>query len=83
MKPVEKPHIDRNTNAIVSLFFIQKPFRYSRPKLRIKADISTSNIALLTGRTKSTITSARKKLYEKVYGQKGDAKMWDDLILSL
>ena len=51
--------------------------------LLIKADISTSNIALLTGRTKSTITSARKKLYEKVYGQKGDAKMWDDLILSL
>lgn len=51
--------------------------------LLIKADISTSNIALLTGRTKSTITSARKKMYEKVYGQKGDAKMWDDLILSL
>ncbi len=51
--------------------------------LLIKADISISNIALLTGRTKSTITSARKKLYEKVHGEKGGPEMWDNLILSL
>lgn len=51
--------------------------------LLIKADISTSNIARLTGRTKSAITSARKKLYEKVYGKKEGPEKWDQFIQSL
>lgn len=51
--------------------------------LLIKADINTSNIALLTGRTKSAITSARKKLYEKIYGKKESPEKWDQFIQSL
>lgn len=50
--------------------------------LLIKANISTSAIAALTGRSKSAITSSRKKLYEKIYGVKGTPDMWDHFILS-
>ena len=50
--------------------------------LLIKANISTSAIAALTGRSKSAITSSRKKLYEKIYGVKGTPDMWDNFILS-
>lgn len=51
--------------------------------LLIKIGISVTNIALLTGRTKPTITSARRKMYEKVYKKKEAPEMWDQFILSL
>lgn len=50
--------------------------------LLIKTNIPTSTIAALTGRSKSAITSSRKKLYEKIYGVKGTPDMWDNFILS-
>lgn len=50
--------------------------------LLIKTNITASNIALLTGRSKSAITSSRKKLYEKIHREKGNPDMWDNFILS-
>lgn len=69
------------THHLYSLYPISKI--ELRICLLIKTDISISHIALLTGRSKSAITSARRKLYEKVYGQKGGPEMWDQFILSL
>jgi len=51
--------------------------------LLLKAGISVTGIATLTGRTKSTITSARKKMYEKVNRTKGKPEQWDEFIASL
>lgn len=50
--------------------------------LLLKIDITTTGIAILTGRSKSAIVSARKKLYEKVYGEKGKPEQWDAFITS-
>ena len=51
--------------------------------LLLKANISTTGIAQLTGRSKSAIVSARKKLYEKVHNEKGKPEQWDAFIVSL
>lgn len=50
--------------------------------LLLKVNITTTGIAILTGRSKSAIVSARKKLYEKVYGEKGKPEQWDAFINS-
>lgn len=51
--------------------------------LLLKIGISVTGIALLCGRTKSAVVSARKRLYEKCFGQKGKPEQWDEFILSL
>lgn len=51
--------------------------------LLLKANITTTGIAQLTGRSKSAIVSARKKLYEKVFGEMGKPEQWDAFIASL
>lgn len=51
--------------------------------LLLKIDITTTGIAILTTRSKSAIVSARKKLYEKVHGEKGKPEQWDAFIASL
>lgn len=51
--------------------------------LLLKTNISTTGIAHLTGRSKSAIVSARKKLYEKVHGKQGKPEQWDAFIASL
>ena len=48
--------------------------------LLLKIGISITGISLLCGRTKSAIVSARKRLYEKVYMQKGKPEEWDEFI---
>ncbi|WP_321331749.1 tetratricopeptide repeat protein [uncultured Bacteroides sp.] len=48
--------------------------------LLLKAKISVTGIAFITGRSKSAITSARKKMYEKVYGEAGKPEQWDAFI---
>lgn len=50
--------------------------------LLLKIGVSATNIASLTGRSKSGITSARKKLYEKIHGEKATPEQWDNFILS-
>lgn len=49
----------------------------------IKINISVSGIALLTGRSKSAIVSARKRMYAKVFQQPGTTEEWDTFIQSL
>lgn len=51
--------------------------------LLLKIKISVTVISLLTGRSKSAIVSARKKLYEKTHGETGKPEQWDAFILSL
>ena len=51
--------------------------------LLLKIKISVTGISLLTGRSKSAIVSARKKLYEKTHGETGKPEQWDVFILSL
>ena len=51
--------------------------------LLLKIGIGVTGIALLCGRTKSAIVSARKRLYEKFFAQKGRPEDWDEFILSL
>ncbi len=49
----------------------------------LKMGFAPSVIAQLTARSKEAITSTRRRLYEKAFGQKGTPKDWDDVILSL
>lgn len=51
--------------------------------LLIKINISPTDIARLTAHSKEAITSTRRRLYEKVFSQKGSPKDWDSFILSL
>ncbi len=48
--------------------------------LLIKAGIYMTGISLLVGREKSTIVSARKKLYKKMTGEDGKPEQWDKFI---
>lgn len=50
--------------------------------LLLKIGISVTGISLLTGRTKSAIVSARKKLYKKTHGEVEKPEQWDKFILS-
>ena len=48
--------------------------------LLLKCGIPVSKIASLIGRSKSAVTSARKKLYEKINNKKGTPDMFDKII---
>jgi len=48
--------------------------------LLLKCNISPSNIALLTNRSKEAITAARRRLYERAKGGKGTPSDWDLII---
>ena len=51
--------------------------------LLIKVRIQPKDIALLTAHSKESVASTRSLLYQKVFGQKGSSKDWDDFVLSL
>jgi len=51
--------------------------------LLLKINISVTGISMLCGRSKSAIVSARKRLYEKYFAEKGKPEQWDEFILSL
>lgn len=51
--------------------------------LLIKARIQPKDIAALTAHSKESVASTRSRLYQKVFGQKGSSKDWDDFILSI
>ena len=48
--------------------------------LALGTGIKVTGIALLTNRSKSTIVSARKSMYKKVFHQDGKPEEWDDFI---
>ena len=51
--------------------------------LLIKVRVQPKDIALLTAHSKESVASTRARLYQKVFGQKGSSKDWDDFVLSL
>lgn len=51
--------------------------------LLIKVRIQPKDIAQLTAHSKESVASTRSRLYQKVFGQKGSSKDWDDFVLSL
>lgn len=51
--------------------------------LLIKIGITPTDIAFLTYKSKPGIGSIRRKLYERAFRKKGEAKNWDEVILSL
>lgn len=51
--------------------------------LLLKIGINITGIALLTNRSKSSIVSARKSMYRKVFHKDGKPDQWDTFIRSL
>lgn len=51
--------------------------------LLTKVRLQPKDIAQLTAHSKESVASTRSRLYQKVFGQKGSSKDWDDFILSL
>lgn len=51
--------------------------------LLIKVGITPTNIALLTHHSKEAITSVRRRLYYKAFGEKASPSEWDKIIRSL
>lgn len=51
--------------------------------LLIKVRISPKDIATLTSHSKESVATTRSRLYQKIFGQKGSSKDWDEFILSL
>ena len=51
--------------------------------LLIKIGIQPVDMAVITRHSAESITATRRRLYEKVFLQKGDPKKWDAFILSL
>lgn len=49
----------------------------------IKAEFNVSEIAILLGRAKPSISSCRKRLYEKITGMQGSAEALDQIIFGL
>lgn len=74
--------IDETFNRFTARLYALSPLneRELRICLLVKAEIQPTGIAQLTGRVKSTITSARKNLFEKLYGKKGSAEDFDRFI---
>lgn len=51
--------------------------------LLIRARFTPADMAILLCKSRSSITSIRSRLYEKVFGKKGGSRDWDDFILAL
>lgn len=51
--------------------------------LLIKIRLQPKDIATLTAHSKESVSSTRSRLYQKVFGQKGSTRDWDDFILSI
>ncbi|MBQ0046108.1 MAG: hypothetical protein KBT33_01180 [Prevotellaceae bacterium] len=51
--------------------------------LLIRARFAPADMATLLCKSRSSVTSVRSRLYEKVFGKKGGSREWDEFILSL
>lgn len=51
--------------------------------LLVKADFKPVEIARILCRDKSTINSARRRLYERVFDEKGSPSQWDEFIRNI
>lgn len=88
--PPEKWNLLEQTVNTAYKDFTEKLFRIcklSRHELHIclliKIDILPKDMARLTDRSRESITSVRRRLYEKFFGTKGTPQQWDEFIDSL
>lgn len=54
-----------------------------RVYLLIRARFTPADMAILLCKSRSSMSTIRSRLYEKVFGEKGGSRDWDDFILSL
>ena len=69
------------TERLYSLYRMSE--QDSHVSLLIKVRVQPKDIALLTAHSKESVASTRSRLYQKVFGQKGSSKDWDDFVLTL
>lgn len=76
--------IDKTYNRFTARLYALYPFseREIRICLLIKINLKPSQIAPLIPCAKQTLTSIRKRMYEKVHNQDGKPELWDDFIRS-
>lgn len=55
----------------------------TRVCILVKYDMAPADISVLVGRSRSSVTAIRKRLFQKVFGKNGKAEAWDDFIGSL
>jgi len=74
--------IDKTYNRFTSRLYTLYPFteREIRICLLIKINLKPSKIAPLIPCAKQTLTSIRKKMYERTHNQKGNPELWDEFI---
>ena len=66
---------------------LQQFYHFSPQELHIcmllRLGLQPAAIAQLTSRSKQTISSSRRRLFQRVFGQEGSPAQWDEFILSL
>ena len=77
-----REEVDRCYKDFIPRLLALYPFSEMEQRicLLLKTGIKVTGIALLTNRSKSTIVSARKSMYKKVFHQDGKPEEWDDFI---
>jgi len=49
----------------------------------VKINVPATNIAIIISRSRQSVTMIRKRLYNKIYGENGSTKDFDDFIINL
>ena len=89
MKEEDWRELEQTVNSVYSNFtgrlyslYKMTPQDY-HVSLLVKVRLQPRDIALLTAHSKESVASTRSRLYQKVFGEKGSSKDWDDFILTL
>lgn len=74
--------IDKTYNRFTARLYVLYPFseREIRICLLIKINLRPSKIAPLIPCAKQTLTSIRKRMYERTHNQRGNPELWDEFI---
>lgn len=74
--------IDKTYNRFTARLYVLYPFseREIRICLLIKINLRPSKIAPLIPCAKQTLTSIRKRMYERTHNQHGNPELWDEFI---
>ena len=89
MKEEDWRELEQTVNSVYSNFtgrlyslYKMTPQDY-HVSLLVKVRLQPRDIALLTAHSKESVAATRSRLYQKVFGEKGSSKDWDDFILTL
>ena len=74
--------IDKIYSRFTARLYTLHPFNEKEIRicLLIKIDLKPSQIAPLIPCAKQTLTSIRKKMYERTHNQQGSPELWDEFI---